>query len=252
MAEKTKWGYERIVGELKKLRIYSVSRTTVSRILQENGFDPGPKRGRGSWHSFIQMHIKTVWATDFFTKKVWTMRGPVTYYVLFFIHLHTRRVHIAGMTTSPDGAWMAQIARNMSIIFAEEETKFRPTHIIRERDTKFTAEFCSILELDGIEFRPIPPRSPNLNPVAEAWVGRVLAEVLNHFIVFREAHLRYILEQWLTYYHKFRPHQSLGNAHIDTALPEPAPARQFNLDEVVCHELLGGLLTHYDYQRCAA
>jgi putative transposase len=120
MAEKTKWGYERIVGELKKLRIYSVSRTTVSRILQENGFDPGPKRGRGIWHGFIQMHIKTVWATDFFTKKVWTMRGPITYYVLFFIHLHTRRVHIAGMTTNPDGDWMAQMARNMSMIFAEE------------------------------------------------------------------------------------------------------------------------------------
>jgi predicted transcriptional regulator len=50
-------GYERIIDELKKLRIYSVSRTTVSRILQENSFDLGPKHGRGSWHSFIQMHI---------------------------------------------------------------------------------------------------------------------------------------------------------------------------------------------------
>lgn len=195
MAEKTKWGYERIVGELRKLRIYSVSRTTLSRILQENGSEPGSKRGRGSWHSFIQMHIKTVWATDFFTKKVWTMRGPVTYFVLFFIHLHTRRVHIVGMTANPDGAWMAQMARNMSIIFAEEQPEFRPTHIIRDRDTKFTAEFCSILELDGIEFRPIPPRAPNLNPVAEAWVGRTRAEVLNHVIVLGEAHLRHILER---------------------------------------------------------
>jgi putative transposase len=70
MAKDSGWGYERIVGELKKLRIYSVSRATVSRVLQENGFDPGPKRGRGSWHDFIQRHIKTVWATDFFTKTV--------------------------------------------------------------------------------------------------------------------------------------------------------------------------------------
>jgi len=90
-------GYERIVGELKKLRIYSVSRAAVSRVLQENGFDLGPKRGRGTWFDFIQRHIKTVWATDFFTKTVWTVHGPVTYYVLFFIHLHTRRVHSAGM-----------------------------------------------------------------------------------------------------------------------------------------------------------
>ena len=252
MAEKTKWGYERIVGELKKLRIHSVSRTTVSRILQENGFDPGPKRGRGSWHSFIEMHRKTVWATDFFTKKVWTLRGPVTYYVLFFIHLYTRRVHIAGMTPNPDGRWMSIMARNMSMIFAEEKPEFQPTHIIRDRDSKFSEHFCSILETDGIDFRSIPPRSPNLNPYAETWVGRTKAECLNHFIVFGEAHLRHILEQWLTYYHKCRPHQGLGNTPIDTELPPPAPANQFNLDEVVCHELLGGLLTHYDYERQAA
>ena len=203
MAKSTGWGYRRILGELRKLRIHSVSRATIARILQEHGFDPGPKRGRGTWHEFVQRHIKTLWATDFFTKTVWTLRGPVTYYVLFFIHLHTRRVHIAGMTPNPDGAWMAQMARNMSMMFAEEPAEFRPTHIIRDRDTKFTAQFCSILETDGIEFRPIPPRSPNLNPYCESWVGRTRAEVLNHFIVFGENHLRHILACWLTYYHRF-------------------------------------------------
>jgi putative transposase len=193
MAKATGWGYRRIIGELKKLRIRSVSRSTVSRVLQENGFDPGPKRGRGTWHEFIQRHLKTVWATDFFTKKVWTIRGPVTYYVLFFIHLKSRRVHLAGMTPNPDGVWMAQVAGNMSMVFADEPADFRPTHIIRDRDSKFPAEFCSILETDGIEFRPIPPRSPNLNPYAEAWVQRTKHEVLNHFLVFGESHLRHIL-----------------------------------------------------------
>ncbi len=162
IAKATGWGYRRIIGELKKLRIFNMSRATVCRVLQENGFDPGPKRGRGTWHDFVQMHIKTLWATDFFTKTVWTKRGPVTYYVLFFIHLYTRKVHIAGMTPNPDGEWMAQVARNMSMIFADEKPEFQPTHIIRDRDAKFTKQFCSILELDGIEFRPIPPRAPNL------------------------------------------------------------------------------------------
>ena len=78
------------------------------------------RSGHGTWHEFVQRHIKTLWATDFFTKTVWTLRGPVTYYVLFFIHLHTRRVHIAGMTPNPDGVWMAQVARNMSMVFGEE------------------------------------------------------------------------------------------------------------------------------------
>jgi putative transposase len=242
----TRWGYDRIVGELKKLRIYSVSRATVSRVLQENGFDRGPKRGHGSWHEFIQRHIKTVWATDFFTKKVWTMRGPITYYVLFFIHLRTRRVHIAGMTPNPDGRWMAQIARNMSMVFAEEEAEFRPTRFIRDRDAKLAPELCSILETDGIQFRPIPPHSPNLNPFSEVWVGRTKAECLNHFIVFGDAHLRHILQEWLTHYHFQRPHQGLGNAPIDADPPPPAPMEQLSLDDVVCHESLGGLLRHYE------
>ena len=98
MAKDTGWGYKRILGELKKLRIHNISRSNISRILKENGFDPGPKRGDGTWHDFVRRHIKTLWATDFFTKTVWTIRGPVTYYILFFIHIHTRRVHIAGVT----------------------------------------------------------------------------------------------------------------------------------------------------------
>ncbi len=162
------------------------------------------------------------------------------------IHLQTRRVHIAGMTPNPDGAWMAQIARNMSMFFSEQPAEFRPTHIIRDRDTKFTAQFCCILETDGIEFRPIPPRSPNLNPYAESWVGRTRAECLDHFVVFGENHLRHILDQWTAFYHQFRPHQGLGNVPIDTALPSPAPLHEFCFDEVICYESLGGLLKHYE------
>ena len=125
MAKATGWGYRRIIGELKKLGIRSISRSTVARILQEHGFDPAPKRGHGSWHEFVQRHIKTLWATVFFTKQVWTLRGPVTYYVLFFLHIHTRRVHIVGVTPNPDGPWMAQQARNMSMIFDDEPDEYK-------------------------------------------------------------------------------------------------------------------------------
>jgi putative transposase len=208
--------------------------------------------GRGRRAGACKPHARSaagshrLWATDFFTKTVWTLGGPVTYYVLFFIHLHTRRVHIAGMTPNPDGAWMAQMARNMSMALAEEPAEFRPTHIIRDRDSKFTAQFCSILETDGVEFRPIPARSPNLNPYSESWVGRTRAEVLNHFIVFGENHLRHILASWLTYFHQCRPHQGLGNVLIESDLPPPEPIDTFRLEKVVCHESLGGLLKHYE------
>ena len=87
------------------------------------------------------------------------------------------------MTPNPDGIWMAQIARNMSMLFGEQPVEFQPTHIIRDRDTKFTEEFRSILRTDSIDFRPIPPRSPNMNPYAEVWVGRTKAECLNHCVL---------------------------------------------------------------------
>ncbi len=250
MAKDTGWGYSRILGELKKLRIGSISRSTIARILKENGFDPGPKRGHGTWHDFVQRHIKTLWASDFFTTKVWTLRGPVTYYVLFFIHVHTRRVHVAGLTPNPDGQWMAQQARNISMFFDDEREEYRPTHIIRDRDTKFTAQFCSILESEGIEFRPIPPRSPNMNPHTEVWVQRTKHEVLNHFFIFGEKHLRYLISSWLDYYHRFRPHQGLGNTLLTEPNPPPKSADAIIRNEIVCHERLGGLLKHY--QRKAA
>ena len=93
---------------------------------------------------------------------------------------------------------MAQQARDMSMIFDDEREEYKPTHIVRDRDSKFTTQFCSILEFDGIEFRPIPPRSPNMNPFAEAWVQRTKHEVLNHFMVFGEKHLRHLMDEWVT------------------------------------------------------
>jgi len=74
-------------------------------------------------------------------------------------------------------------------MFFAEQGEFKPTHIIRDRDSKLTAQFCSIIENEGVEFCPIPPRSPNLNLFAEAWGQRTKHEVFNHFLVFGERHL---------------------------------------------------------------
>ena len=85
MAECPCKGSKRILGELAKRSIRKISRSTVARILREHGFGLGPKRGEGTWHDFVQRHVKTLWACDFFTKKVWTPGGLVEYYILFFI-----------------------------------------------------------------------------------------------------------------------------------------------------------------------
>ncbi len=103
MAREDGWGYTRILGELRKLRITSICRNTVKNILKEHGFDLGPKRGEGTWDEFLKMHLKTLWACDFLTKEVWTLHGKVTYYILFFIEVATRRIHIAGYRRNDGG-----------------------------------------------------------------------------------------------------------------------------------------------------
>lgn len=93
--ENDNWGYKTIAGELRKLG-HTASREYVRDVLKRHGIPPAPNRKGLSWKQFIASHMDVIWATDFFTEEVWTSRGLVTYYVLFYIHLGTRRVHIAG------------------------------------------------------------------------------------------------------------------------------------------------------------
>ena len=102
--ENRSWGYDRIVGALKHLG-YTISDQTVGNILKRHGIPPAPERKKTTtWKEFIRTHMDVLVATDFFTAEVWTTAGLVTYYVLFFIHLASRKVHVAGMTPHPTSA----------------------------------------------------------------------------------------------------------------------------------------------------
>jgi putative transposase len=242
MAKDNGWGLGRILGEFKKLGIRKICKTTVRNILLEYGFDPGPKRGEGTWDDFIKIHAKTLWACDFFSKKVWTLGGLVEYFVLFFIQPGTRKVHIAGITANPDGVWMAQQARNMCMFF--DELPDRPKYIVCDQDTKFTAQFQEILKIDDIELKRTAVRAPNQNAYAERWVQSIKQECLDLFVVFGEKHFRHIIQEYVRYYHDHRPHQALGN--LPPMMEEPPdPVESLGPEDVICHECLGGLLTHY-------
>src|SRR5437764_6811484 len=111
--ENRSWGYDRIVGALANLG-YTISDQTVGTILKRHGVPPAPERKiTTTWKEFIRTHMDVLVATDFFTAEVWTLGGLVTYYVLFFIRLGTREVHVAGVTPHPNQAWMVQVARNI-------------------------------------------------------------------------------------------------------------------------------------------
>jgi putative transposase len=240
LARENGWGYTRIHGELKKLGV-KVSRSTVVNILRAAGLDPGPKRGEGTWNDFIQRHAQTLWACDFFSKKVWTTRGLVDYFVLFFIHIGSRRVHIAGITANPDHTWVAARAAEVGQFF--ETQPMRPEFLIRDLDSKYGAGFDAAFASAGMEVIRVGPRAPNLNAHAERWVSSIKSECLDHFVVFGEAHLRYLVEQYVAHYQTERPHQ--GKDNLPLTGETPPPASTVSPKGIVCGERLGGLLNHY-------
>jgi transposase InsO family protein len=178
--------------------------------------------------------------TDFFTVEVLTLRGLVTYYVLFFIHLESRRVEVAGITPHPNEAWMKQIARNVTM----DEWGFLDNcrYLIHDRDTKFTDSFRAIVKSSQVEPLKLPAQSPNLNAYAERWVKSVKEECLSKLILFGEASLRRALREFLVHFHRERNHQGKGNVLLFQSRHRPAPC----LDRSVrCRERLGGLLKYY-------
>jgi putative transposase len=234
------WGYDRIVGALANLG-YTVSAQTVGNILKRHGLPPAPERKRTTtWKEFIRTHMDVLVATDFFTTEVWTLGGLVTYYILFFIHLGSRQVHVAGVTPHPNEAWMAQVARNVTM---EAWGFLSPgQYLIHDRDTKFCAVFQQIIDEAGVERVVLPPRSPNLNAYAERWVRSIKEECLARVILFGEAALSRTLHEYVEYYHYERNHQGKGNVLLFPAVSRDTE----HAGPIRCRERLGGLLKYYE------
>jgi putative transposase len=238
--ENRSWGYDRIAGALTHLG-YTISDQTVGNILKRHGILPAPERQKTTtWHEFIRTHMDVLVATDFFTTEVWTWCGLVTYYVLFFMHVGSRKVQVAGVTPHPNQAWMMQMARNVTM----EEWGFLVPgqYLIHDRDGKYCPAFQQIIDAAGVKRVPLPARSPNLNAYAERWVRSVKDECLSKIILFGEGALRHALQEYVKHYHQERPHQGKGNVVLMLA----ADHRQQRDGPVRCRERLGGLLHFYD------
>src|SRR5260370_34027041 len=146
---------------------------------------------------------------DFFTAEVLTLRGLVTYYVLFFIHLESRRVDIAGITVHPDERWMRQVARNVTMEGCGALRDCR--YLLHDRDAKYTQSFRAIIASGQVEPLALPARSPNLNAYSERWVRSVKEECLSKVILFGERSLRRALSEYVEHFHAERNHQGKGN-----------------------------------------
>jgi len=238
--ENRSWGYDRIVGALANLG-YTISAQTVGNILKRHGIPPAPERKTTTtWKEFIRTHLDVLVATDFFTAEVWTLGGLVTYYVLFFIHLGSRQIQVAGVTPHPNEAWMVQVARNVT----REEWGFLSPgqYLIHDRDGQYCPAFQQLIDTAGVKRVPLPPRSPHLKTYAERWVRSVKDEALSHLILCGEGSLRHALQAYVAPYHHERNHQGKGNVLLLPSTnqdPERAGPMQ-------CRERLGSLLTYYE------
>ncbi|MCG3138852.1 MAG: hypothetical protein HJJLKODD_02721 [Phycisphaerae bacterium] len=263
--ENIAWGYRRIRGELAKLHL-SISHASIRRILAEKGIFPPPRMRADlhletPWRKFLRLHMNTLVACDFLTKTIITPLGGRVAYVLFFIHLSTRRVFICPPTYQPNARWITGQTQNALAEFKSHRLKTR--FLLRDHDGKFTPAFDRFLEKSGVEVIKTPIGAPNANAYAEAWVGSFKRECLNYFLCFGLRHLQHIAREYVTFYNRYRPHQGIGNQPLPTGPPSTRARRQRPTSRISgahataaadrpirCQRFLGGLLKHY-YQPAA-
>ena len=192
--ENPRWGYQRIVGELAGLG-ERVSASTVAKILRQAGVSPAAVRAELSWREFLRAHAASIVACDFFTvETLWLGR----IYVLFFIELGSRRVHLAGCTANPDGVWTTQQARQLAWSLPDRSTPLR--FLIRDRDSKFTRTFDDVVRSEGAKIIRTPFRAPNANAFAERWVGTVRRECLDWLLIVSRKQLEHVLRVYIEHY----------------------------------------------------
>jgi transposase InsO family protein len=232
------WGYPRIAGELLKLGL-RVSPSTVRRLLLANGLGPAPRRSGPSWRQFLRQQAATMLACDFFTVETISLRR---FYVLFFIELDSRRVHLAGCTTNPTGAWVTQQARNLSFTGLLDRMRF----LVHDRDSKFTAAFDQVFRSEGINVIQTPIRAPQANAYAERFVRTIRAECLDWLLILGRRHLERVLRAYTAHYNRERPHRALTLHPPDRT----TAIRRRNVGTIARRDLLGGLI--HEYHQTAA
>jgi len=233
--ENPTWGYTRIQGALKNMG-HRVARSTIATTLKAQGLPPSAERPT-SWRTFLRAHWPALVAADFFTTEVWTARGLVTYYTVFVIELHSRRVHVAGSTQYPDEVFVVQAMRDLTN--AIDGVLAGGCVLVCDRDRKWSRAVLEFLEAERVRIIRTPFRAPNCNAYAERFVRSIKEECLDRMVLLGERHLRRTIAEFVAHYHGERNHQGIGNELIQPL------ARADGHGPVRRRERIGGLLNYY-------
>jgi putative transposase len=187
----------------------------------------------------LRQQAAVILECDFFTvETLWLRR----FYVLFFIELSRRRVYLAGISANPDGAWVVQQARNLTMTLAEQGQRHRI--LIRDRDSKFTAAFDEVFRSEGLRPIKAPIAAPRAKAHAERWVGSARRECLDRILIVSRRQLETVLREYVAYYNTHRPHRSLDQ---QPPLPKTRPVTLTDHEwRVRRRDRLGGLLHEYE------
>ena len=234
--ENPRWGCVRIEGELRKLGI-RVGATTIRTLLRTARLGPAPRRTGPTWTEFLRAQADGIIACDFFTVETAWLR---TLYVLVFIELGSRRIHLSPSTAHPNSAWVTQQARNLAM--ALDDRSLASRFLIRDRDSKYSRSFDAVLRSEGMRVIRTPFRAPNANAHAERVIETIRAECLDWTLILGRRQLDQTLRIYAEHYNRQRPHRAirlatpLGGARV----PVPVSPR-----DVRRRDLLGGLIHEY-------
>ena len=232
------WGHRRVQGELVKLG-HPIAASTVWQILHAAGIDPASRRSGPTWKQFLTAQARGILAVDFVHVDTVLLRRL---YALIVIEHGTRRVHLAGITANPDGAWTTQAARSFLMDLGQRVTSFK--FVIRDRAGQFTGSFDAVFTADSIRILASPPQAPRANAICERMIGTLRRELFDRLLIVNEHHLRRVLTEYLRHYNAARPHRALGQLAPARAHARPL---QINLAEhrIRRKQVLGGLTHEY-------
>ena len=171
--------------------------------MKNAGINPAPLRSGPTWRQFLAAQAQTILAVDFAHVDTIFLR----LYILVVIEHGRRRVHLAGITAHPTGAWVTQQARNLLMDLGDRAEQLR--FLIRDRDSKFTATFDAVFAGADIRIIRTPVRAPRANAIAERWIGTLRRECLDHLLITGSHHLAVVLREFVEHYNAHRPHRSL-------------------------------------------
>jgi putative transposase len=189
--ENPAWGHRRIQGELARLG-YVIAASTVWQILHVAGIGPAPRRAGPAWRQFLTAQAHAIIACDFLVVETVLLQRL---YVLVFIEHGSRRLHVAGVTACPTGAWAAQQARNLAMDLGDRLGTL--WFLIHDRDPVFTTAFGEVFRSEGLRIITTLPKAPWMNAICERVNGTLRRELLDRILIVGERHLARVLREYV-------------------------------------------------------